>query len=82
MRLPLLLIATALLTACATQTAPSGPAPVTAPAQKPAKPGPQCWSGDHGAFFDVGTKTSLSGVPVECQLTSDGKSAQWMGNKK
>jgi hypothetical protein len=31
--------------------------------------------------MDVGTKTSISGVAVVCEKTSDGKNAQWMGAK-
>lgn len=81
----LLLVAAAALTlaACAGQT----PAPVKAAAAEPAaapapaKSAPQCYSGDHGKFLDVGSKVSISGVDVVCQPTSDGKGAQWMGAK-
>lgn len=76
------------LSACATQAPTPVPAPTTTPAPAaaaaPAKPqakAPQCWSGDASAFFDVGTKTTVSGVAVECKATSDGKAAQWMGSK-
>jgi len=65
------------LSACASQE------PVKK-AETPAAPvarAPQCWSGDHGKFFDVGAKTSISGVEVSCEKTSDGKNAQWMGRK-
>ncbi len=67
------------LSACATQTpAPAAPA-APAAAEKKA---PQCWNGDQGKFQDVGTKTTISGVAVECKPTSDGKAAQWMGAKR
>lgn len=72
----LAITAAVVLSACAAQT--------TAPADKSAstaKTGPQCWSGDHSKFFNVGDKTTLAGVSVECKPTSDGKAAQWMGNK-
>lgn len=65
------------LSACASQnTAPEKAA--EAPA---AKKGPQCYSGDHGKFFDVGEKASIAGVDVVCKATSDNKAAQWMGAK-
>jgi hypothetical protein len=70
------LITVLTLTACATQT----PAPASPPVAAEKK-GPQCWSGDHSKFFDVGSKTTISGVSVECKPTSDGKAAQWMGAK-
>ncbi len=72
------------LAACASQ------APAPAPAPAPAKPAaaapapakaPQCYSSDHGKFFDVGSRAAISGVDVVCQPTSDGKGAQWMGAK-
>jgi hypothetical protein len=66
------LITALTLTACATQA----PAPAAVE-----KKGPQCWSGDHSKFFDVGSKTTIAGVSVECKPTSDGKAAQWMGAK-
>ncbi len=86
-----LLIAAAValtLTACATQSTP--PAATPAPATKPAaaapapapKPAPQCYNGDSGKFEAVGTMTTISGVKVACEKTSDGKNAQWMGVKK
>jgi len=66
------------ITACASTT----PAPEkTAAAPAPAKPVPQCYSGDHGKFFNAGDKANVSGVEVVCEKTSDGKSAQWMGVK-
>ena len=78
------------LAACASQApapapapAPAKPAaaaPAPAPAPAPAK-APQCYSSDHGKFFDVGSKAAISGVDVVCQPTSDGKGAQWMGAK-
>jgi hypothetical protein len=66
-----------LLSACASQT--PAPVPAKAEATPAAKKAPQCWNGDAGAFQDVGTKTTVSGVAVECKPTSDGKAAQWMG---
>ncbi|WP_153132577.1 hypothetical protein [Dechloromonas hortensis] len=76
MRSLILAAATALtLTACASQ------APAPQAAATPAKPAPQCYSGDHGKFFDVGAKAAISGVDVVCEKTSDGKAAQWMGAK-
>jgi hypothetical protein len=79
MRSPISVAAALALSACATQTPPpaaSTPAPAAA-----AKKAPQCWNGDLGKFQDVGTKTTLSGVAVECKPTTDGKAAQWMGAK-
>jgi hypothetical protein len=79
MRSPIIVAAALALSACATQTPPpaaSTPAPAAA-----AKKAPQCWNGDLGKFQDVGTKTTLSGVAVECKPTTDGKAAQWMGAK-
>ncbi len=74
----LIVVAAALvLSACATQT----PAPAAATPAPAAKKAPQCWNGDAGKFENVGTKTKISGVAVECKLTSDGKAAQWMGTK-
>lgn len=78
MRTLIALVAVATVSACATQNPPAA-APAPAAAAPAVKPGPQCWSGDHNKFFDVGTKTALSGVNVECKPTSDGKAAQWMG---
>jgi hypothetical protein len=62
------------LSACATQEMQ----PTTTAAAKKA---PQCWSGDHSKFFNLGEKTSIAGVSVECKPTSDGKAAQWVGAK-
>ncbi|MBV5336712.1 MAG: hypothetical protein J0653_01510 [Deltaproteobacteria bacterium] len=59
-------------------TAPAA-APTEAP--KPAVKAPQCYSSDHGKFFDAGSKVNISGVDVVCEKTSDGKNAQWMGKK-
>ncbi|MBW7902115.1 MAG: hypothetical protein H3C26_11585 [Rhodocyclaceae bacterium] len=76
MRYPIIAAAALALAACATQEA--------APARQAAAPAakaPQCWSGDHGRFFDVGARTTISGVDVSCEKTTDGKSAQWMGKK-
>jgi len=70
-------VATA-ITACAS-SAPAPAKDTAAPAA--AKPAPQCYSGDHGKFFEVGAKAAVSGVDVVCEKTSDGKSAQWMGVK-
>jgi len=77
MRSIVTLAAAVLLSACA------GPGPgseklAAAPA---VKKGPQCYSGDHGKFFDVDEKTTITGVAVICKPTSDGKAAQWMGSK-
>lgn len=74
------------LAACASsapapeKTAAPAPAPAVATAPAPVK-APQCYSGDHGKFFDLGARTSISGVDVVCQATSDGKGGQWMGAK-
>jgi hypothetical protein len=68
------------LSACATQSPPPVAAPVAA-APAAEKKAPQCWSGDHSKFFNVGEKTSIASVNVECKPTSDGKAAQWMGSK-
>lgn len=77
------LVATVVLSACASQNAAPEKAPAvpTAAAASAAKKAPQCWSGDAGKFFDVGAKQSISGVAVECKLTSDGKAAAWVGGK-
>ena len=71
----------ALLVGCAgTDKKPEAPKTAEAePAE--AKKAPQCWSGDHNKFFNVGEKTEISGVNVECMATADGKNAQWMGTK-
>ena len=81
MRSTLLAIAATLtFTACASQTtAPAVATPAPAPAAAPKAP--QCYNGDAGAFVDVGTKASISGVAVTCEKTADGKGAQWMGKK-
>lgn len=71
-----------LTSACATQSTPApAPAPAAKAAAKPAEKAPQCWSGDESKFIDVGVKATVAGVNVECKLTGDGKSAQWMGTK-
>lgn len=75
MRYLIIAAATLSLAACATQE------PVKTAETKPAATAPQCWSGDHGKFFDVGAKTAISGVDVTCEKTADGKNAQWMGKK-
>jgi hypothetical protein len=41
----------------------------------------QCYSSDAGKFFNIGEKTSISGIEVSCVATSDGKNGQWMGAK-
>ena len=69
------------LTACATQSPAPAPAAAAAPAPA-AKAAPQCYNGDSGKFEPVGTMTSISGVKVTCEKTTDGKNAQWMGAKK
>lgn len=77
MRTVLALASVMLLAACASQsTAPEKVAMASA-----AKPGPQCYSGDHARFFNVEEKTTIAGVAVTCKATSDGKSGQWMGSK-
>ena len=84
-----LLIAAAValtLTACATQSTPPAAAPApaaaAAPAAAPAPKAPECYNGDAGKFEAVGTVTTISGVKVVCEKTTDGKNAQWMGVKK
>jgi hypothetical protein len=80
MRFLIAIAAAAALSACASQQAtPEKTAAAPAPAAQ--KKAPQCWSGDAGKFFDVGVKQSISGVAVECKLTSDGKAASWVGAK-
>lgn len=83
MRSLLLVMVSALtLAACASPTAAPEKAAAPAAAAAPVvKAAPQCYSGDHGKFFAVDARTSISGVDVVCQLSSDGKSAQWMGTK-
>lgn len=77
MRTILVLASVALLAACANQSAP----PEKVAMAPTAKPGAQCYSGDHGKFFDVDEKATIAGVAVTCKATSDGKSGQWMGSK-
>ena len=79
MRSLFVIAAATLLTACASQSPTPAPAAAPAPATAAEKKAPQCWNGDVNAFQNVGTKTTLSGVAVECKPTSDGKAAQWMG---
>lgn len=70
------------LTACASQSTPPAQASATpAPAAAAAPKAPQCYNGDTGKFDAVSTMTSISGVKVVCEKTSDGKNAQWMGVK-
>lgn len=72
-------VAALFFSACATEaTTPAKPAE----AAKPAVKTPQCYSTEHGKFFDAGMMTKISGIDVVCEKTSDGKSAQWMGKKK
>lgn len=84
MRIVLIAASLLALSACATQEAAkpaATPAPATSTAA-PAAKAPQCYSGDHGKFFNVGEKATISGVNVTCEKTSDGKNGQWMGAKK
>ena len=66
-----------LLSACASQ----GAAPDKFAAAPSVKSSPQCYSGDHGKFFDLEEKATIAGVAVTCKATSDGKAGQWMGSK-
>ncbi|MDK9702702.1 MAG: hypothetical protein OEL20_06145 [Sulfuritalea sp.] len=66
-----------LLSACASQ----GAAPEKSAAAPSARKNPQCYSGDHGKFFDLEEKAVIAGVAVTCKATSDGKVGQWMGSK-
>lgn len=75
MRYLIVAAAALFLAACATQE------PVKSAEATPAAKTPQCWSGDHNKFFDAGAKTTISGVDVTCEKTSDGKNAQWMGKR-
>ncbi len=77
MRIVPVLASVVVLAACASQSAPPEKVAM-APA---AKPGPQCYSGDHGRFFNVDEKTTIAGVAVTCKATADGKAASWMGSK-
>lgn len=77
MRTVLALASLVLLAACASQ----GTAPEKVAMAPAAKPGPQCYSGDHGRFFNVEEATTIAGVGVICKATADGKSGQWMGSK-
>ena len=77
MRSLIAITAVALLSACASQ-APAPAKAEAAPAPAATK-APQCWNGEVSAFQNVGTKTTLSGIAVECKLSSDRKAAQWMG---
>jgi hypothetical protein len=71
MRTPIVLAAmVSILAGCASLIEPEKPVP---------PPPPQCYSGDHGKYFDLGAKTSISGLEVICEKTADGKKAQWMG---
>lgn len=68
----------ALVAGCA-GTVETKPADTKPAAAAPAAKAPQCYSGDHGKFFNVGDKAAIAGVAVVCEATSDGKNAQWMG---
>jgi len=84
MRILITALPALLLAACASQApapAEKAAAPATSAAATAAKPGPQCYSGDHSRFFNVGEKTSIAGVNVVCKAAGDGKAAQWMGDK-
>lgn len=78
------LAAALFLSACASQgAAPEKAAtqPEKMAAATVATKGPQCYSGDHGKFFDIGEKTSIADVAVTCKATADNKAAQWVGTK-
>ncbi|WP_310451179.1 hypothetical protein [Sulfuritalea sp.] len=77
MRVVLALASILLLAACASQSAPPEKVAVASAARHV----PQCYSGDHGRFFNVEETTTISGVAVTCKPTSDGKAASWMGSK-
>ena len=81
MRTIFALVTVVLLTACAGQQAAPEKLAAAPAAASPAKPGPQCYSGDHSRFFNVEEKTTIAGVAVTCKATADGKSGQWMGSK-
>ncbi|MDO6385534.1 MULTISPECIES: hypothetical protein [unclassified Uliginosibacterium] len=71
-----------LLTAACASSPETKPVAATAPAAPvvaaPAAPkAPECYNGDLGSFQAVGTVATVSGVKVQCKLTSDGKGASW-----
>ena len=70
------LAATFLFAACSSQTTTPAASTSAAPAKAP-----QCYNGDTSMFVDAGTSANISGVMVKCELTADGKAAQWMGKK-
>jgi len=70
-----------LLVGCADTATKPAEAPKTAETKPAEAAKPQCWSSDHNKFFDVGAKTEISGVKVECKATASGKNAQWTGAK-
>lgn len=74
------LAVTFIFTACSSQTTTPAASTSAAPAKAAAK-APQCYNGDASMFVDVGTSANISGVMVKCELTADGKAAQWMGKK-
>lgn len=75
------LAVTSVLAACSsTTTAPAASTSSASVAASTSK-APQCYNGDAGKFTEVGSTASISGVAVTCQLTADGKGAQWMGKK-
>ena len=82
MRLLLItLAATSILAACSSTTTAPAASTASAPVATSTTKAPQCYNGDDGKFTEVGTTASISGVAVTCQLTADGKGAQWMGKK-
>ena len=58
MRIVPVLASVLLLVACASQNT----APDKAAAAPTAKSGPQCYSGDHGRFFNVEEKTTIAAL--------------------
>lgn len=95
MRHSIVIAAALIMTACATQTPSPTPAKAEPAKSEPAKTqatpaaaapaaekkAPQCWNGDAGRFENVGVKATIAGVAVECKLSADGKSAQWVSAK-
>ncbi len=74
------LVGVAALSAGCASTAPNATS-ATAQKKPEAAKVAQCYSGDAGRFFNVGDKTSMSGLEVTCTATSDGKNGQWMSAK-
>ena len=72
MRTILVLASAALLAACASQST----TPEKVAAAPVAKPGPQCYSGDHGRFFNVEEATTIAGLVIhEAQTIPEEKQA-------